>query len=1658
MSSNQTTVKFQLPTCCFFFIRSPWIAGFDSTQSVLSSRFSLCRQSLSLMALTFLIVFLLSLASPQALAVTSPASAAYKSHSMTSLPGHILPALTKATLAKTGKEKSGNEPITLTLVLKRDDQAGFDHYLQNLYDPKSPNYHHFLKNSVIADQFGPSSAAYEDVLDYLQKNGFTIVKGSANRMTLTVTGRRDQVEQSFGIHIRDYQIGSQSFYANDADPVLPSYLATKVAGVSGLSNLAQPSPVIAKQIEKTWIGTVCVFEAIGTITQNNWTNASNAWQALVSGTTAPQELPTDWKTINKACLSKHYSSSFFNRDTSVDPPPPAWQGADGNGQTIGLVQLDTFQIDDVKDYLALIGMPAAKINDVTEVHVNGGANPGHNEHEVLLDIAAVLTAAPGAKIVVYDAPFIGAGTFQAIFNQMIDDGLVTIISNSWAYCEDQTTAADVQSLDLILQAAAAQGISVFTGSGDNGSTCLDGSPNTAHVPASSPFITAVGATSITAGPGVTYADEFWWNGSTHMPPTGAGGFGVSRFFARPAYQNGINGGPMRSLPDLVVDGDPANGIVICQASAGGCPTQQLYGGTSSSAPTMAGFAALLNQTQGSNLGFLNPVIYPLAGTDAFHDAASMASDFAHVGLGSPDLARLHQRLTNQTVGPVDPAVSRLIVSTPAGFSFPNTPGVPVLNPADGTSEALIVVRLADAMGNIVSGHNVSLAANGGNAQITPASGVSSQANGAVVFKVTNLTAEALTFTATDDTANIELSETVTVDFQVPSATAASISAFPTTVAANGTSSTTVTVTLKDVLGRPTPGKVVNLSQGNGHSTVASPIPNVTDAAGQIQFTATNLVNETVTYTAVDMSDGDLAIPGSAAVTFNNGSTTACGSGTPPVGQTGYVVTPFATGFTAAPLFFGNINFGNCLGVSTPAFLADKVFATDWTGDVISLLQTGGSVSNANRLANVGQTLNSPTVGKDGKLYFTRVATTGDFNTGAVVEINPSTGAVLRTVASGLKCPFSLVTDPLSGDLFFDDFCFGAGAEDPAIRRIRNPASANPTVEVYATLADTPNGKMSFAPDGDLFVVTNYDNSPANPNNIPPVVKISGTNVPGTPSVTTLTGINSFFWVNVGEVNTDGSAKSLIVLTTQGLELVEIASPATRTLLATDLGGGEIGPDGCLYSPIENVIYKLTDSTGGCGFLPGAGAPSLSLTPEPLPSPIQGEEQTLSATLHNVSAPAGTPILFVVTGANAQPKLIRADTNGKATFAYTAIQAGEDTIEASTTVNSKLLTSNRIRLTWGNGLHSTSLSLNLSPSGGTVGQVVTLKATLVDESVTPSAPIAGRNITFLLDDVIVCSATTDTNGAATCNMTPQQAGDGNLRAEFSATGNLLGSTASLGFTTMTPPAPDDDEAPVLTLPGNVTAEATGPGGAPVNFTVTADDNLDPDPTVNCTPVSGSLFAIGITQVHCTATDASGNPSTPGVFNVTVQDTTPPSIVCPANVTTGVGQPVNLGAPTASDLVDASPTVGNDAPAGFPAGTTTVIWTATDDHANSGTCQQTVALTNFQFSGFFPPVDNLPVVNQVKAGQSIPVKFSLGGNQGLDIFALGYPVSQKIACTSGAMDDIEQTVTAGSSSLSYDPGTDRYNYVWKSSKVWSNTCRQLIIRFTDGTEGKANFRFK
>ena len=366
-------------------------------------------------------------------------------------------------------------------------------------------------------------------------------------------------------------------------------------------------------------------------------------------------------------------------------------------------------------------------------------------------------------------------------------------------------------------------------------------------------------------------------------------------------------------------------------------------------------------------------------------------------------------------------------------------------------------------------------------------------------------------------------------------------------------------------------------------------------------------------------------------------------------------------------------------------------------------------------------------------------------------------------------------------------------------------------------------------------------------------------------------------------------------------------------------------------------------------------------------------------------------------------------------------------------------------------------------------------------------------TLTLPNDMTVEATGPGGAAVIFGVSASDVVDGQVPPDCDATSGTL---FPLGLTTVTCSATDarsnttsgsfdvtveDTTPPTLTLPDDMTVEATGPSGVAVTYGVSASDVVDGLITPDCDATSGTTFPLGLTTVTCSAIDAHGNTGS-GSFDVTVQDTTPPTLTLPADIqllaTSSAGASVTYAA-SASDLVDGdvpiscTPTSGSP----FPVGTSTVGCSAMDGHGNQATGNFKVRVL-YDFNGFFQPVDNPAgasvVWNKAKAGSAIPVKFSLGGDRGMNILAGGAllasmlgappvgpsssPWVEKVTCGSATTEDtIESTVTANASGLIYDQGAKQYQYVWKTSTSWANSCRMLHVTLRDGTDHVAYVHF-
>jgi hypothetical protein len=292
----------------------------------------------------------------------------------------------------------------------------------------------------------------------------------------------------------------------------------------------------------------------------------------------------------------------------------------------------------------------------------------------------------------------------------------------------------------------------------------------------------------------------------------------------------------------------------------------------------------------------------------------------------------------------------------------------------------------------------------------------------------------------------------------------------------------------------------------------------------------------------------------------------------------------------------------------------------------------------------------------------------------------------------------------------------------------------------------------------------------------------------------------------------------------------------------------------------------------------------------------------------------------------------------------------------------------------------------------------------------------------------------------------------------------------------------DEGSDLSVPVGFTDPGPdAPWSATVSFSSGAPSKTYSGLTSRSFTLTKTWADSGGDTVTVTVQDKDGGTSDPVSFGVTVRNVAPtlsPLVLTGASGTASVGGNVvdvsfsftDPGAndnPWAIDINwgDGKPhttynaaTQGAQSPSThtYAAGTYTITVKVTDK--DGGTDSRTGSVSHlYNWTGFFSPVDMGGVFNVAKAGSAIPVKFSLAGNFGLDIFASGYPRYARILESGNASEDaIEETVTAGNSSLSYSG--NQYVYVWKTEKSLAGTCQQLQVKLMDGTVHAANFKFK
>jgi subtilase family serine protease len=512
--------------------------------------------------------------------------------------------------------------------------------------PGNPNYGHFLTPQQFRSQFAPSQSDVSALQKWLRDSGFTVDYTPANGHYVAAEGSVAQAEAAFGTMIGLYAHGDLTLHSPESALSVPANLSA-VTGVVGLddsaalvSHSAPPSPafVNARPCGAYWA-------------QETTANTPTLDGTIIPGPTEP------WTPCG-------YTPSQLQGAYGLSSAIGA--GNDGNGVTVAIIDAYASPTiaQDANQYASLHGQPTMNGGQFSQIvspgvyrHPESGARGAHGPvqdpqgwyGEETLDVEAVHATAPGADILYVAGPN-NYQDLDAALNHVVDQHLATIVTNSYGFSSEALPTGYIKPyLDTMIQGAAT-GVGIYFSSGDFGDETGGNPANAAAAtpdwPASSPWVTAVGGTSLGVGASNNYLFETGWetgrarltNGvfGTPVYTSGSGG-GTSHIFAQPAYQAGVvpsaiankNGAPARVVPDIAALGDPTTGMLVGQTQTfpDGSARYSEYriGGTSLSSPLMAGMMALVQQHAGHVIGFANPLIYAHAGSSAYHDVVPPAS-------------------------------------------------------------------------------------------------------------------------------------------------------------------------------------------------------------------------------------------------------------------------------------------------------------------------------------------------------------------------------------------------------------------------------------------------------------------------------------------------------------------------------------------------------------------------------------------------------------------------------------------------------------------------------------------------------------------------------------------------------------------------------------------------------------------------------------------------------------------------------------------------------------------------------------------------------------------------------------------------------------------------------------------------------------------------
>jgi kumamolisin len=507
-----------------------------------------------------------------------------------------------------GKDVGPADPqqqIEVTVLLRRGSAPGQFPSAAQMAETAAqlPRQRKYLSREEFAQAHGASAADLEKIRAFAAHYHLQIASEDRASRSVKLAGTVEAFSEAFGANLRQYQHPSGAYRCRTGKLTIPADLQSIVRGVFGLDNRPQVKAHFRLRKKQPKV---------------------NADAADVS--------------YSPLQVAKAYG---FPSGTTVT----------GAGQCIGVIELGGgYNTTDLDSFFANLGI---KTPQVTAVSVDGGANsptgdPGGADGEVELDIEVAGAIAPAAQLAAYFAPNTDQGFIDAVTTAVHDAQLKpSIVSISWGGPESSWTEQSRDALNSACEDASTMGVTVLAASGDDGSSdgSSDGTP-AVDFPASSPFVIACGGTKLTLS-GSAISSEQAWNDLAANE--GATGGGVSEVFALPAFQQTAkvpkapNGFVGRGVPDVAGNADPETGYNVVVDGQ-----QTVIGGTSAVAPLWAGLLALINQSLGTNAGYLNALLYSAKAQAAFHDVTAGNNGSysagpgwdACTGLGTPNGAAL----------------------------------------------------------------------------------------------------------------------------------------------------------------------------------------------------------------------------------------------------------------------------------------------------------------------------------------------------------------------------------------------------------------------------------------------------------------------------------------------------------------------------------------------------------------------------------------------------------------------------------------------------------------------------------------------------------------------------------------------------------------------------------------------------------------------------------------------------------------------------------------------------------------------------------------------------------------------------------------------------------------------------------------------------------